>query len=283
MASDRGAFDTLIDPEVLAARAGDAGWRIVDCRAALTDLGFGAASYQAGHIPGAVFADLANDLSGPIVRGVTGRHPLPEPATLAATFGRLGIGADTQVVAYDAANGAYAARAWWLLRWLGHPRVAVLDGGLAGWQALGYPLESGDVHPTATTFPIRRSLTRTVTAADIVERGATFDLIDARALPRYRGEVEPIDPVAGHIPGARCVPFEGNLDERQRFVAPAALASRFAPPPPQSEKPRVCYCGSGVTACHDILAIVHAGLPEPALYPGSFSEWIQDPARRIDR
>ena len=283
MASDRGAFDTLIDPEVLAARAGDAGWRIVDCRAALTDLGFGAASYQAGHIPGAVFADLANDLSGPIVRGVTGRHPLPEPATLAATFGRLGIGADTQVVAYDAANGAYAARAWWLLRWLGHPRVAVLDGGLAGWQALGYPLESGDVHATATTFPIRRSLTRTVTAADIVEHGATFDLIDARALPRYRGEVEPIDPVAGHIPGARCVPFEGNLDERQRFVEPAALATRFAPPPPQSEKPRVCYCGSGVTACHDILAIVHAGLPEPALYPGSFSEWIQDPARRVDR
>jgi thiosulfate/3-mercaptopyruvate sulfurtransferase len=274
-------FDTLIDPKVLYAERTDA-WCVIDCRASLTDLDFGAAAYRTGHIPGAVFADLAADLSGPIVAGVTGRHPLPDPTVLADTFGRWGIEADTQVVAYDAGNGAFAARAWWLLRWLGHQRVAVLDGGLAAWQADGYPLADGVEHRGATDFPTRPTLTRTITAGELVERGETYDLIDARAFARFRGEVEPIDPVAGHIPGARCVPFEGNLDERQRFIARDSLAARFAPAD-DSTKPQVCYCGSGVTACHDILAMVHAGLPEPALYPGSFSEWITDPTRRVER
>jgi thiosulfate/3-mercaptopyruvate sulfurtransferase len=281
MADPDRPFDTLIDPKVLFARRDD-DWCVIDCRAALTDLEFGAAAYRAGHIPGAVFADLAADLSGPVVPGKTGRHPLPDPAILADTFGRWGIDAGTQVVAYDAGNGAFAARAWWLLRWLGHARVAVLDGGLAAWQADGFPLVAGVEHRAAAEFPIRAALTRTVSVGDLVERGAEYDLIDARALPRYQGEVEPIDPVAGHIPGARCVPFEGNVDERARFIERAALAARFVPPD-DSTKAQVCYCGSGVTACHDILAMVHAGLPEPALYPGSFSEWITDPARRVER
>jgi thiosulfate/3-mercaptopyruvate sulfurtransferase len=280
MADSDPFFDTLIDAKVLFARRSD-DWCLIDCRASLTDPDHGAAAYRAGHIPGAVYADLAADLSGPIVRGVSGRHPLPDAAELADAFGRWGIDEATQVVAYDAANGAYAARAWWLLRWLGHARVAVLDGGLAAWQADGYPLVDGVEHRAATDFPVRPTLTRTVTAADLVERGATYDLIDARALPRYRGEVEPIDPVAGHIPHARCIPFEGNLDDRQRFIARDALAARFVLP--DAVRPQVCYCGSGVTACHDILAMVHAGLAEPALYPGSFSEWITDPTRRVER
>ena len=282
MVVDRGGCGTLIAAAELAARGGP-DWCLIDCRASLTDPAFGANAYRAGHIPGAVFADLAHDLSGPIAPGVTGRHPLPDPTTLAATFGRWGIRADTQVVAYDSGNGAYAARAWWLLRWLGHERAAVLDGGLAAWQAAGNRIVAGDQSRTATTFPIRPSLTKTVSAADILQHGDRYDLIDARSLARFRGEVEPIDPVAGHIPGARCVPFEGNVDERQRFIARDALAARFAPPTGQRTKPQACYCGSGVTACHDILAMVHAGLPEPALYPGSFSEWIQDPTRRVER
>jgi len=282
MVVDDGGFGTLIDAAELRVRRGD-DVCVIDCRASLTDPAFGLDGYRAGHIPGAVFADLATDLSGPIVRGVSGRHPLPDPATLALTFGRWGIGEATQVVAYDAGNSAYAARAWWLLRWLGHARVAVLDGGLAAWQASGHTLASGEESRAATTFPVRPSLTKTVSAADLVEHGGRYDLIDARALARYRGEIEPIDPVAGHIPGARCVPFEGNVDARQRFIARDALAARFAPPAGRAAKPPVCYCGSGVTACHDILAMVHAGMPEPALYPGSFSEWIQDPTRHVDR
>ena len=282
MVADRAGFETLIEAAELAAR-GSSGWCLIDCRASLTDPAFGKNAYRAGHIPGAVFADLAHDLSGPIVRGTTGRHPLPDPTSLAATFGRWGIAADTQVVAYDAGNGAYAARAWWLLRWLGHSRAAVLDGGLVAWQSANHPMISGDESRPASAFPIRPSLTKTVSSADILAHGDRYDLIDARALARFRGEVEPIDPVAGHIPGARCIPFEGNVDERQRFIARDSLAARFAAPAGQGAKAQACYCGSGVTACHDILAMVHAGLPEPSLYPGSFSEWIQDPTRRVER
>jgi thiosulfate/3-mercaptopyruvate sulfurtransferase len=273
-------YDTLIDPKVLRTHLADAGWCIVDCRTSLADAGFGRTAYAAGHIPGAVFADLADDLSGPVVAGVTGRHPLPEPATLARTFGRLGIGASTQVIAYDADNGAFAARLWWSLRWLGHAGVAVLDGGLAAWNAAGLPLARGIEARSAAEFPIRAALTRTVSAAQIERANATqLLLLDARSEARFRGEVEPIDPVAGHIPGAICMPFDGNLDANQRFLTPAALRERFA----RIGGDVVCYCGSGVTACHNILAMRHAGLPEAALYPGSFSEWITDPAHSVAR
>ncbi len=274
-------FDTLIEPKVLFEHLDHSNWCAIDCRASLADLHFGRMAYAAGHVPGAVFADLATDFSGPLIPGVTGRHPLPDPSTLADTFGGWGIGANTQVVVYDAGNSAYAARAWWLLRWLGHPAVAVMNGGLNSWQSAGYPLRTEAAHRTARSFPSRPALTRTVSAADILERSEIMDLIDARAEARFHGDIEPIDPVAGHIPGARCEPFERNLDDANRFAAATVLRSRFETADADLE--RVCYCGSGVTACHNILAMRHAGLPEAALYPGSFSEWIVDPKRDVAR
>jgi thiosulfate/3-mercaptopyruvate sulfurtransferase len=275
-------YDTLIDPEVLFDRLEQPDWCVVDCRASLTDPHAGATAYTAGHLPGAVFADLAIDLSGALVAGVSGRHPLPSPDELAGTLGHWGIGGETQVVAYDAGNGVYASRLWWLVRWLGHSRVAVLNGGLSAWQSAGFPLQTGVEARLATSFPIRPPLTRAVSLTDIIERPGSLNLIDARAEARFRGEVEPIDPVAGHIPGARCIPFEGNLDHDNRFVAPDVLRRRFAANQ-SADRELVCYCGSGVSACHNILAMRVAGLPEAALYPGSFSEWIQDPDRPVER
>jgi thiosulfate/3-mercaptopyruvate sulfurtransferase len=275
-------YDTVIDTKVLDHHRDDPNWCIVDCRASLADPTSGAEAYRRGHIPRAVFADLATDLSGLLVPGVTGRHPLPEATALAQTFGRWGIEADTQVIAYDAGNSAFAARLWWLLRWLGHARVAVLDGGLDAWKAAGLPLRTGDERRRASRFPVRQSLTRTVSTIDILTRAQQLRLVDARSAPRFRGEVEPIDPVAGHIPNAVCAPFEGNLDEHNRFLPPAQLRARFAADV-ATARDIVCYCGSGVTACHNILAFHRAGLPEPALYPGSFSEWITDPARPVER
>jgi thiosulfate/3-mercaptopyruvate sulfurtransferase len=275
-------YDTLIEPKVLFEHLNNSSWCTIDCRASLTDLTFGHNAYIAAHIPGALFADLAADLSGPVITGQTGRHPLPDPATLAGTFSRWGIDANTQVVAYDAGGGGTAARAWWLLRWLGHAAVAVLNGGLGGWQAAGYPLRSGREQRPARGFIRRATLARTVSVDDVALRPASTALLDARTLARFRGEHEPIDPIAGHIPGATCVPYEGNLDANNRFIEPAALRRRFDTAT-GSAVDTVCYCGSGVTACHNILAMRHAGLPEAALYAGSFSEWIQDPLRPIER
>ena len=275
-------YDTLIDPEVLLGHIEAQDWCVLDCRASLADPASGRREYAAAHLPFSVFADLATDLSGPLITGITGRHPLPDPVVLAQTFGRWGIGPGTQVVAYDAANGAFAARAWWLLRWLGHAAVAVLNGGMAAWQTARHPLRSGVEYRSSIRFETRTALTRTVAARDILERPATMVLLDARAEARFRGEVEPIDPVAGHIPGALCVPFEGNLDATNRFLDRAALARRFDAAASDGLE-LVCYCGSGVTACHNILAMRHARFAEPALYPGSFSEWIQDPARPVAR
>jgi thiosulfate/3-mercaptopyruvate sulfurtransferase len=279
-------YDTVISPRVLYDHRDDTNWCAVDCRASLSDLQHGRNAYAAGHIPGAVFADLADDLSGRLVPHVSGRHPLPEREVIATTFGAFGIAATTQVVAYDAGNGAFAARLWWLLRWLGHPSVAVLDGGLDGWAAAGLPLRTGIEHRAPTAFPIRPPQTRTVSASEILAQPERLLLIDARSEARYRGEMEPIDPVAGHIPGAVCKPFEGNLDGEKRFLPPEQLRARFADcvgPEQRRDRELVCYCGSGVTACHNILALRHAGLPEAALYAGSFSEWIQDPRRPVAR
>lgn len=275
-------FDSLIDSKVLFEQLDSRGWCLIDCRASLTDPVAGSTAYAAGHIPGALFADLATDLSGLLIAGVTGRHPLPDPPALAATFGRWGVDAGTQVVAYDAGNGAYAARAWWLFRWLGHSAVAVLNGGLAAWQAEGYLLRSVAEYRAPATFPVRATLTRLVSVAEVIDRGASMDLVDARAEARFRGEVEPIDPVAGHIPGARCLPFEGNLGSDGRFAPPEVLRRRFEAGL-NADRELVCYCGSGVTACHNILAMRYAGLPEATLYAGSFSEWIRDPARPVER
>jgi thiosulfate/3-mercaptopyruvate sulfurtransferase len=258
---------TLIEPEA-AADAGFSG-KFLDCRARLGDARWGPAAYRAGHIEGAGYLSLDDDLADP--PGVAGRHPLPDPERLATRLRALGVDDDDQVVVYDDAAGAFAARAWWCLRWLGHRAVAVLDGGLDAWPR---PLTTTIPAPPPGNFSIRPALTRIVDAAALTGDPGRYRLLDARTVERFRGEVEPIDPVAGHIPGAVCMPFQDNLDERGYFRPAAELQARF----PTADDV-VCYCGSGVTAAHNVLAMCHAGLPEPALYPGSWSEWISDPSR----
>ncbi len=252
--------------------------RIVDCRFDLTDPARGAAAFVAGHIAGAVYAHLDHDLSGPPLDDA-GRHPLPRPDQLCAVFGRLGISPGQQVVCYDDMGGALAAaRLWWLLRYMGHVEVAVLDGGWQAWQASGGAEASGVSQASPTVFQGAPRAAQRVLLADLP--AVQESLVDARDPARFRGEVEPIDPRAGHIPGARNHPFRRNLAATGTFLAPAALREAFALSlgtlPTAST---VHYCGSGVSACHNVLAQMHAGLPEPRLYAGSWSEWCRDPDR----
>ncbi len=276
---------TLMSVAQLSDRLGQASWCIVDCRFQLADPAAGEGAYRAAHIPGAVYAHLDRDLSAPVVPGRSGRHPLPEAATLAATFGRLGIGPDTQVVAYDDAGGALAAsRLWWLLRWLGHEDVAVLDGGWQAWQAAGLATRAGDeMRRPARFMPHERP--ELVASADEVARVATDPgsrLLDARGADRFRGENETIDPVAGHIPGAVSAPYGQNLGPDGRFLTADVLRERYETLHGTTPAERVVvYCGSGVTAAHSLLAMVHAGLGDARLYAGSWSEWITDPSRPV--
>ncbi|WP_026369969.1 sulfurtransferase [Kallotenue papyrolyticum] len=280
------SFTTLIDSATLAAHLDDPDWAIVDCRFALDQPARGRQAYLQAHIPGAVYAHLDEDLSGPIVPGRTGRHPLPSVEDAARTFGRWGIDERTQVIAYDDAGGAFAARLWWLLRWLGHNAVAVLDGGWPRWLAEGRPARNGVEQRAPRRFVPRPRPELVVTAEEVLHRlhDAHVPIIDARAPERYRGEVEPIDPVAGHIPGARNAPYSANLAPDGRFLPPAQLAERWravlgTAPAEQA----ILYCGSGVTAAHNALALAHAGLGLPRLYAGSWSEWITDATRPIER
>jgi len=276
-------FTTLIAPAALAARLDDPNWAIVDCRFDLGNTDWGEEQYRAGHIPGAVYAHLDRDLSGPKT-GSNGRHPLPDPAQLAATFGRLGIGLKTQVVAYDQTGGIYAARLWWLLRWLGHERAAVLDGGLARWTAEGRPLTQDATQRAAQTFSARprRDLWLSADEVDRVRQDPAWRVLDARAPARFRGEVEPIDPVAGHIPGAMNFFIQDAIGPDGTMRAPddlrARLAARLGSTPPEQV---VAYCGSGVAAAQTVLALEVAGLPGAKIYPGSWSEWVSDPARPV--
>jgi len=278
-------FTTLISTADLAARLGAPEIVVVDLR---HDLGqpdaWGEAQYQAGHVPGAVFAHLDRDLSAPKT-GSNGRHPLPSPAVCAALFGRLGIGAGTQVVAYDQGSGAYASRLWWMLRWLGHDAAAVLDGGFDRWTREGRPVTAEVPVPRPATFAARpvATLVDAAGVASAIGSGSML-LIDARAPERFRGEVEPLDPVAGHIPGAVNRPFLRNLGPDGTFKAAALLRAEFdallGGKPPATV---VHQCGSGVTACHNALAMEIAGLPGARLYPGSWSEWCADPSRAVAR
>ena len=271
-------FTTLVTPADLAALLGRAApCVVVDCRFKLTAPEAGRAAYRAGHIPGAVYADLDRDLSGPPVTD-RGRHPLPAPETLAALFGRFGIAPGVQVVGYDDLGGMMAARLWWMLRYLGHAAAAVLDGGIARWTAEGRPLETVDRTPVPAAFAGGADRARLVTLDEVPAVAAA--LVDAREAPRYRGEVEPIDPRAGHIPGARNHPWPTNLRADGSFKSPAELQEAFrASLGTLPDGATVHYCGSGVSACHNVLAQVHAGLAEPRLYCGSWSEWCSDPAR----
>ena len=275
----------LISPQQLAERQKSAGLVILDCRFALEDPDYGLCSYAEGHIGGAQYADLERHLSGPVTKGVTGRHPLPAADTFAQQLRTWGISANTDVVLYDDGPGAYAARAWWLLAWLGkRDGVFILDGGLKAWHAAGFPLSLDAPVVAPGTFdgtPDNRLL---LDAEHLQKRlgqpGLT--LIDARAQPRFRGEVEPIDPIAGHIPGAQCAAFSENLGSDGRFLPADQLKQRFAAQlQGRPAQELVAYCGSGVTACHNLFALSLAGYPLGRLYAGSWSEWITDPAREI--
>jgi thiosulfate/3-mercaptopyruvate sulfurtransferase len=244
--------------------------RILDCRTRLGDPSFGPRAYADGHMPGAQYASLDDDFAAP--PGAGGRHPLPDRQQLRDRFQAWGINDADQIVVYDDAGGAFAARAWWCARWLGHEAVAVLDGGFSAWTG---PLSQSQAVVDRGTFSIRPPLTRETDAASLLAGLHRTAMVDARTQARFDGIEEPIDPVAGHIPGAVCRPFQGNLDAAGRFLPAAQLAQRFADLPDEV----VCYCGSGVTAAHNVLAMRVAGRPEPILYPGSWSEWIQDPSR----
>ncbi len=265
--SDSGPLVAVAD---LAARLGDDTVRIADCRWYLGEPERGCAAYRAGHIPGAVYVDLERHLSAP---SGPGRHPLPDPATLAAAMGELGIGDSHDVVAYDDRGGAVAARLWWLLRHMGHARVRVLDGGLTAWRAAGQPVTSQvAAHPPAT-LTVRPRPDEIIERSELRAALGDVVLVDARSGERYRGEDEPVDPVAGHIPTAVSAPYEANLDADLRFLPAADLRARYATLGVGGDREVVAYCGSGVTACHDLLAMAVAGFGGARLYPGSWSDW----------
>jgi thiosulfate/3-mercaptopyruvate sulfurtransferase len=257
---------------------------IVDASFDLAATDAGERRHRESHLPGAHYLHLDRDLSG-AKTGRNGRHPLPERAAFARTVGALGVGPQTQVVCYDAQGGVYAARLWWMLRWLGHGDVAVLDGGVQAWQRAGGALtNAASTAPGGVPYPERPSLAPSIDAAGVAARAPRRMLLDARAGERFRGEAEPIDPVAGHIPGAFQRFHKSNLDDAGRFKAAPLLRDEFAALLGGRAPADVIHsCGSGVTACHNLLAMEHAGLTGSFLYPGSWSEWSSDPERPIAR
>lgn len=250
----------LITVDELAASVGA---RVCDLRWDLTDSEKGRASYEAGHIPGAVFVDLDDDLAGP--PGIDGRHPLPSVSDFAATLGRLGITPSDHVVVYDDVGGRVAARMWWMLHSIGHAKVQLLDGGYQAWVNAGHHVDTAWIEPHPVTYPAPEAWDGVISSAEIGD----ITLVDARAPARYRGEIEPIDPKAGHIPGAINLPSDDNLDDDGLFLDAESLAARYEGLPDGV----AVSCGSGVTACHNALAMVIAGRQMPMVYVGSFSEW----------
>ena len=276
--------DLLVPTSWLADRLGDPGIRIADVRWSLLDRERGRRAYREGHIPGAVFLDVETDLSAPKGSG-PGRHPLPGADAFAHTMTRAGVGPDTHVVAYDFGDGSTAARLWWLLRRFGHERVSLLDGGIARWTAEGRPLESNVPSFVPGGFVPRAPL-ETLVDADAVERlrhDSDTLILDARAAERYAGVTEPVDPVAGHVPGAKNRPYAANVSsaEDPRFRAADELRAEFSRLGADAADRVVCYCGSGVNACQELFALRLAGFPNAVLYPGSWSDWCSDPARAV--
>ncbi len=274
----------LVAPQQLSAHLQDENWRVVDCRFDLNAPEKGYDDYLAGHVPGAVYANLDTDLAAPIGPD-TGRHPLPSVATFAATLGFWGIDSDTQVVVYDNASGAVASRLWWMLDWVGHPAVAILDGGLDAWQRYG-----GDVETDTKSVSARR-FTATPDAGMIIDAGeigaklaasGDFALVDARDEQRFLGLAEPIDSIAGRVPGALNFPLSRSLNEDGTWLDSASLAGEWRRVlRSRPEDDWAVMCGSGVTACHLALSAVLAGISAPRLYVGSWSEWIRDTDRPV--
>lgn len=281
-------YRSIISGEDLASRLGNEDLVVLDTRFDLKDPERGRELSRESRIPGSYYADLDRDLAAPVTAG-TGRHPLPAVPEFAAWIAALGIDPSTQVVAYDDAGGGIAARAWWLLRWLGHERVAVLDGGFSGWQEAGLPLELGNSRavpvepaPKPNSSPRMDWVLTTREVEQRVSDSATLRLLDARAAERFRGEVEPIDPVAGRIPGASNLPFTELLGPAGRLLPPGEVRARLEERlDGDLGSPWSAMCGSGVTACHLALAAEYAALEPPRIYIGSFSEWIRDPSRPV--
>ena len=273
------AFNTLVSTAELAAHLGD--WRVFDCRHDLAKPELGGEQYRQAHIPGALFASLDRDLSGPKT-GKNGRHPLPDANTFGAWLGRQGLQRGNQVVCYDAANGAMAARLWWMLRWVGHDTVAVLDGGFAKWQAEGRAVTAEVPRISPTELKVAARTDMAIEVSTIAKNPRR--LLDARAPARYRGEQEPIDPVAGRIPGALNRFNMDNVRADGRFKSPEDLKREFQQVlGTRAPAEVVNYCGSGVAACHNLLAMELAGLRGGKLYAGSWSEWLADPGRPRER
>lgn len=274
--------DLLLQPHDVLARLGDPVQVVVDCRFDLGNPAAGEDAWLAAHIPGAAYAHTDRDLSGPLGPAL-GRHPLPDPAVLALTLGRLGIGPGTHVVAYDASGGPYAARLWWLLCWMRAEAIGIqtslLDGGWQAWTAAGGPVRGGSEVARPAVFTGTPRPEMGVTSDEVL---AVRCLVDAREAMRFRGEKEPIDPVAGRIPGAVNQPWKDNLGADGRFLPPDVLRTRYlALLGGVGADAAACYCGSGITASHTVFAMTLAGLPTPKLYAGSWSEWIRDPTRPI--
>ncbi len=275
--------EILITPQALSERLDDPAWRVVDCRFDLLQPQQGRADYLAGHIPGAVYADLDRALAAPVTPE-SGRHPLPDPADFTALLGRFGITRETTVVAYDQAGGGIAARLWWLLGWVGHPDARLLDGGFAAWQRAALPVTRALPEITPARYEASPDPGRVLSTAEVaarLERGELL-LVDAREAERFRGEREPIDTVAGHVPGAVNFPFKQSLNPDGTWKSPAELRRAWEPVLGGGrDRDWTTMCGSGVTACHLAVSAALAGFAPPKLYAGSFSEWIRDPARPV--
>ncbi|MGK0270251.1 MAG: thiosulfate/3-mercaptopyruvate sulfurtransferase [Cocleimonas sp.] len=283
-------YQTIVSAEILSKNIKEPdnqNWVILDCRDSLMDKEFGYKSYLEGHIPSASYCYLYDDFSSPITP-TTGRHPLPDMEKLSEKLGNWGIGKDTQVVVYDDMSGAFAGRMWWQLRSLGHQNVAALDGGLKYWLSQDLPLSTEIPDVASKQFNGTLDSNQLITVEQVESNlednngESSFSLLDARAAPRYRGDVEPIDPIAGHVPDALNRDFSANLDEQGLFLSASSLKEQFQPIVEQANNQHIVHmCGSGVTACHNMLAMEIAGLSGSQLYLGSWSQWITDPSRTI--
>ena len=277
-------YQTVISAADLNKQLDNPNWAIMDCRFYLDDPRRGYQEYLEGHIPGAVFVNIDQDLSGPVISGITGRHPLPPVPEIAEKVSAWGIDQRTQVVVYDNETGAYGARLWWMLRWLGHNSVAVLDGGWSGWQTSDNQFENGEKIPEPRNFDpeVQPHLIVDAQFVNDIREDSDYLLLDARSSERYNGINETTDPIAGHIPGAVSAPYSENLTEKGFFKTKTELQDRFSGLLGAYDPINiVVYCGSGVTAAHNIIAMLHSGYGMPKLYSGSWSDWITEPSRPI--